>query len=61
VRVLAIDGDTTAGKSVAGSHDPGTVYTVGAVTRADSYDDDIRVECTHGIHFFITKEEAEQW
>jgi len=25
----------------------------------DSYNDDIRVECTHGIHFFMTREEAE--
>ena len=36
-------------------------YTVDQITRADRFDLDIRVECTHGIHFFMTREEAEQW
>ena len=34
-------------------------YSVGRTTKADKWDDDIRVECTSGIHFFMTKEEAE--
>ena len=38
-----------------------TEYKRGAVVRPDSYDDDIRVECTHGIHFFLTREEAEEY
>jgi len=37
---------------------PGVIYTVGEVIRADEYDDDITIECTGGIHFFITKKEA---
>lgn len=36
-------------------------YSKGAVIKPDSYNDDIRVECTNGIHFFITKEEAEAY
>lgn len=36
-------------------------YQTGEVYRPDEYDDDIRVECTHGVHFFMTREEAEQW
>ena len=36
-------------------------YTPGKTVWPDSYDDDIRVECTHGIHFFITKQEAIDW
>lgn len=36
-------------------------YNKGATVEADEWDDDIRVECTHGIHFFMTKKEAEQW
>ena len=36
-------------------------YTAGHYVEADSFDPDIRVECTHGIHFFMTKKEAEQW
>ena len=39
----------------------GTAYTEGQITRADSFDPDPRVECSHGIHFFITKKEAEEY
>jgi len=28
---------------------------------AESFDDDVRVECSSGIHFFITKAEAETY
>ena len=34
-------------------------YVRGEVVRPDSYDDDLRVECAHGIHVFATREEAE--
>ncbi len=40
-----------------GSHD-GTAYRAGATVIADGWDDDSRVECTHGIHFFMTLAEA---
>ena len=33
-------------------------YRVGEGVYADSFDDDIRVECSHGIHVFITRKEA---
>ena len=33
-------------------------YIKGEFVYPDSFDDDIRIECTHGIHFFITKQEA---
>ena len=36
-------------------------YAIGEVAVPDSYDDDIRIECTNGLHFFMTLEEAEQW
>ena len=36
-------------------------YAVGKITRADSFNDDIRVERTNGIHFFITRQEAEEY
>jgi hypothetical protein len=38
-----------------------TIYIVGKTTKADSFDPDIRVECSHGIHFFMTRKEAEEW
>ena len=36
-------------------------YEIGQKVIPDSYDDDPRQDCTHGIHFFLTKEEAERW
>jgi hypothetical protein len=43
------------------THDGKTVYKPGSVVYPDKYDDDIRVECTSGIHFFITRKEAEDY
>ena len=34
------------------------LYKQGIEVIPDKYDPDIRVECSHGIHFFMTKEEA---
>jgi hypothetical protein len=34
------------------------VYYPGATVAPDSWDPDPRVECSHGIHFFLTKQEA---
>ncbi|CAB4124779.1 Pentapeptide repeat [uncultured Caudovirales phage] len=42
-------------------HDGKTVYKVGETVYPDKYDDDIRVECTSGIHFFLTREEANDY
>src|SRR3972149_3882901 len=39
----------------------GCFYAIGKKVIPDGYDDDIRVDCTYGIHFFLTKEEAEKW
>jgi len=47
--------------SVSGKHDPKTKYKAGNVTVADKFDDDVRVECSNGIHFFMTRKEAERW
>jgi hypothetical protein len=38
----------------------GTEYRVGETVRPDSYDPNPLEECSHGIHFFITREEAEE-
>ena len=40
----------------------GTVlYKQGIEVYPDKFDPDIRVECSHGIHFFLTREEAEDY
>ena len=36
-------------------------YTVGGVTKINNLSDDIRLECAPGIHFFVTRKEAEKW
>jgi hypothetical protein len=38
-----------------------TLYQEGKEVLSDSYDDDWSVECSHGIHWFLTRKEAEDW
>ena len=42
-------------------HDRRTVYRKGEVVRADAWKENRWVECAPGIHFFLTREEAEAW
>lgn len=39
----------------------GTIYRIGETVLPDAYDPDIRVECASGIHFFMTRPEAEDY
>lgn len=43
------------------NYDGETQYAPGMTVYPDKYDGDIRVECTSGIHFFMTKREAEEY
>ncbi len=43
------------------SHDGVTVYRAGERVTPDSFDENWQEECAPGIHFFITKEEAENY
>ena len=45
-------------KEVTGDYNSSILYKVGETVLPDKYNDDIRVENTNGIHFFITFEEA---
>lgn len=40
---------------------PPLTYRVGEIAYPDSYDPDPAVDCSHGIHVFMTREEAEEW
>jgi uncharacterized protein YbdZ (MbtH family) len=42
------------------SYDGVTTYAKGDLVRADSWDEDRWTECGGGIHFFITRQEAEE-
>ena len=64
IKTLALwdkNGNPIKGKHENGTHDDKIIYEIGKYTEADSFNDDIREVCTHGIHFFISKKEAEQW
>jgi hypothetical protein len=37
------------------------VYNRNSLVYAEGYNDDVRLECTGGIHFFMTRKEAEEW
>ena len=54
-------GDALDIEKAYGLRDRSVVYEIDKFTVADKYDDDIRVECTHGIHFFMTFKEAKGW
>lgn len=54
VEVIGGDGKTA-------TTDRGGVYTVGKIVKPDSWDEDRWTECSHGIHFFITRYEAEYY
>ena len=56
VDVLEIFGEASVDK-----HTGKTSYKVGERVHPDKYDDLLTVECTNGIHFFITREEAEAY
>ena len=57
--VLEIFGEGTQGTHM--SLHNGQEYRAGMLVYADSFNDDIREECTNGIHFFLTRKEAEEY
>jgi len=56
-KIIVLEGPGCGG---TGPNYPGIAYNKGKVVTA-TLNEDIRVDCTEGIHFFLTKEEAEQW
>src|SRR6185312_1716254 len=62
VRVVALyNGDGSVRTEPGKGAYTGLAYPVGGVVVPDSFDPDNRVECSHGIHFFITRKEAEEY
>ena len=55
--VLEVFGAETA----VSCHDSKTIYKAGEIVRPDRWSDDWLNECDSGIHFFITKIEAENY
>ena len=57
VKVLEVIG---ADKGVS-QHDPKYTYSAGETVKCDEWCEDWQQECAGGIHFFITREEAQDW
>ena len=53
-----LDGTPYSGDKVVNNNNNTTIYKVGEIVRPDSWDEDRWNECSHGIHFFITRDEA---
>ena len=59
--VLEITIDGIPVESCHGLYRNDFIYSTGALVIPDAFDDDPRNECSNGIHFFITREEAEDF
>ena len=59
LEIQKMDGTPAGLDSVVNrDYTPHVTYTVGETVLPDSFDDDRWNECSHGIHFFITRQEA---
>ena len=58
LEAFEISGDPTEETEFRSLRDRDFIYRVGQTVKVSDFDDDIRVECTQGIHFFETREEA---
>lgn len=57
LEIQNLDG-TNAGTTAYSTHNSNFVYVVGQTVTPDSFCEDRWQECSNGIHFFITREEA---
>ena len=58
ISITTLDGKDDGTQSVSSDRDPSFVYRVGEIVRVDDFDEDRWTECSTGIHFFITRDEA---
>lgn len=56
--ITNLDGTANYITSVSSDYDPNFVYKVGEIVSVSDFDEDRWNECSTGIHFFITREEA---
>ena len=58
VDIQSIDGNGKAVDEITSDYDSSFVYKIGGIVSVDNFDDDRWNECTHGIHFFVNRQEA---
>ena len=64
VKVLALynkEDMSPATETIGYAGHDGTAYEIGQIVKPDKYDDNPLIECTNGIHFFLTVDEAKEW
>ena len=59
VPVLIVDADGKSVKTAKSLHNSEFIYTVGKTATPDGFDEDRWNVCGQGIHFYLTREEAE--
>ena len=59
--ITNLDGSETGEKSVKSDKSSDFIYKVGKEVKVDDFDENRWNECSTGIHFFITREEAVQY
>jgi hypothetical protein len=60
VEILTLGG-YVADYGLSPTHDKKITYKAGQMVVADKFDDNPRTDCAGGIHYFITRKEAEEW
>ena len=61
LKAETVDGQPTEQTRFASSYMAGFTWEVDWMHQPDSFNPDIRVECSHGLHVFITKQEARDY
>jgi len=61
INIYNSDGSKCKDTKTKGTHDNKLIYEIGKPTYPNKFNDDIRLECSNGIHFFITRQEAIDW
>lgn len=56
--ITTLDGQDDGTQTVSSDYDKSFEYRVGEIVRVDDFDDNRWRECSRGIHFFMTRDEA---
>ena len=56
--ITNLDGSPCELQEIASSFDKNFIYKIGEIVESENFDEDRWNECSTGIHFFITREEA---
>ena len=56
--ITTLDGKDDGMRAISSNYDEDFVYRVGEIVRVDNFDDNRWRECSTGIHFFMTRDEA---